>query len=320
MIRKKHVKIVTSRFGGPYTAGKALAEILNKKSKKFKASLAHTAADILSTPFEDDCHLVHTNPPLFFHKGKKPILLNIRGFYKDENFVYRVFFDIAKHTCKAICTPTNFMKKKLRLGKNEKKCYVIPNAIDCKQYKPVKHKIKKEFHFVTVMNFCFKDKAEGVMKLLYVLSSLKTNKTIVYHVVGDGKFLKKIKKEKFPLPKNIKVKLYGRRKDVKKFLEQADMFLYWSEKDNFPNVILEAMACGLPVITNDWGAAAEIIEDMKDGFIVHNMKGYKRILELLIRDYKQRDKIGRAARVSCEEKFSWHILYKEWEKLYEKII
>ena len=66
---------------------------------------------------------------------------------------------------------------------------------------------------------------------------------------------------------DLKVSFTGMVAEPQQELERGDIFLYYSNHDNFPNTILEAMSCGLPVITNDIGAINEIIENGKDGYI-----------------------------------------------------
>ncbi len=69
-----------------------------------------------------------------------------------------------------------------------------------------------------------------------------------------------------PLP-NMIFKGEMEHKEIKKELKQADVFLFPSYTEGFANALLEAMACGLPVIAGDVGANADMIEK-KGGKIV----------------------------------------------------
>ena len=53
-----------------------------------------------------------------------------------------------------------------------------------------------------------------------------------------------------------------------------DLFLYYSVHDNFPIAILEAMALGLPVVTNDVGAVREMIRPGENGYITVSEEDY----------------------------------------------
>jgi len=52
------------------------------------------------------------------------------------------------------------------------------------------------------------------------------------------------------------------------FYSACDLFALPSREDNFPNTMLEAMACGVPVVSFDVGAMPEVISDWETGLIV----------------------------------------------------
>ena len=69
---------------------------------------------------------------------------------------------------------------------------------------------------------------------------------------------------------------YGQQKDVIPFLKQADIFVYPSVcQEVFGISIVEAMAFGIPCISNNIGGIPEIIENEKSGFICESTKRIK---------------------------------------------
>ena len=68
------------------------------------------------------------------------------------------------------------------------------------------------------------------------------------------------------LPEGIK--FLGRRTDVPAIISHCEMFVLTSEYEGFPNVILEAMAAGLPVVTTPAGEASSIVDHGYTGFVV----------------------------------------------------
>jgi len=81
----------------------------------------------------------------------------------------------------------------------------------------------------------------------------------------------------------------------------ADVFLHPTWHDAFGNVVLEAMACGLPPLTSPWAGAAMVVEDGVSGYVVDPAEGvtlHRRLVELA--DGEHREHMGRAARATAE--------------------
>ena len=90
----------------------------------------------------------------------------------------------------------------------------------------------------------------------------------------------------------------------------------------FGIVILEAMACGKPVIASKIGGPAEIVEDAETGFLV-NPRDTEAVAERIIRlikDEKLRKRMGRKARKIVVEKYSLEKISEEYYRLYRSLI
>jgi len=68
--------------------------------------------------------------------------------------------------------------------------------------------------------------------------------------------------------------------------------------DTFGNVILEAQACGLPVVVSDSGGPKELVEDKGNGLITksHDVEDFAHAIRALVMDPALRDRMGRSAR------------------------
>lgn len=64
------------------------------------------------------------------------------------------------------------------------------------------------------------------------------------------------------------LQLLGRRSDIPRLMRKADMLVLTSDHEGFPNVILEAMAAGLPVITTPAGDAGAVVQHGVTGYVV----------------------------------------------------
>lgn len=76
----------------------------------------------------------------------------------------------------------------------------------------------------------------------------------------------------------------------------ADLFVFPSETETFGNVVLEAMASGLPVVTSDRMAPKELIEDGVTGYVGRVGVDFHHRVDELIRDAATRRRMGEAAR------------------------
>jgi len=64
------------------------------------------------------------------------------------------------------------------------------------------------------------------------------------------------------------IHLLGQQMDIQRFYQIADIFVLPSRMEGLPNAVLEAMACGLPVVSTTVGGSPEIIEDGVNGLLV----------------------------------------------------
>jgi glycosyltransferase involved in cell wall biosynthesis len=310
------IGIVTPvRPGGPYFFGKNLRTILNTKG--INATWTHALPSILTAPLWQRSDIVHSSGiPITYRLWKKPLVLTVHGEFPIEKNIWQTLFPLSIRKADIITTPSYFLKEKLNL----KEAIVIPNAIFPNQIKTVRHSEKNVINLVTITKFYFKDKAIGVLNIIEILDSLPTEVRthINYSVVGGGPYLKEVmeKVKRY----NVNVHFTGMLQSPNNVLNSSDIFLYYSNHDNFPTVILEAMAFGLPVITNNIGAVSEIIEQGANGFICTNYDLYDVYLLRLIRNLNLRINIGENARKTVETKFSWENVVKQYIDVYGMLI
>jgi glycosyltransferase involved in cell wall biosynthesis len=105
---------------------------------------------------------------------------------------------------------------------------------------------------------------------------------------------------------------------LKREYQQADIFLFPSKWEGSPKVILEAAACGLPVIARkDYGP--ETVIDGETGYLVGcDEEMYDRLRNLLSNP-ELRQKLGKAGRL-LSETFDWDLITKKWEAIFQQLI
>src|SRR5262245_19497897 len=86
----------------------------------------------------------------------------------------------------------------------------------------------------------------------------------------------------------------------------ADIFVFPSTTDTFGNVILEAQACGVPVVVSDSGGPKELVEDKANGLITksHDLEDFTDAIRALVTNPPLRKRMGKSARESVIDR-SW---------------
>jgi glycosyltransferase involved in cell wall biosynthesis len=93
----------------------------------------------------------------------------------------------------------------------------------------------------------------------------------------------------------------------------ADIFVFPSTTDTFGNVILEAQACGVPVVVSDSGGPKELVEDRSNGLITRSrdVDDFTRAIRSLVADAALRERMGTAARKSVIDR-SWPNAFRKF--------
>ena len=116
----------------------------------------------------------------------------------------------------------------------------------------------------------------------------------------------------------IEIRRLGQVADISDLLRAADLLALPTQREGFPNVVLEAAASGLPVVTTDATGAVDSVVDGDTGYVVMKTDGsaFGEALVLLVNDRDLRASQGRAARRRVELEFSnqqvWEGMYREY--------
>ena len=132
---------------------------------------------------------------------------------------------------------------------------------------------------------------KGVLELFDVIEMHDDLKPYTFKFAGGGTLLEelKIRKEKNHL-ENVEILGWVDTEDMYKYYESSDVFILPSHAEGFPNVILEALNYGLPIISTDVGGISDSVIDEHNG-LIFNIKDkdmlYKHILSLALSKEKR---------------------------------
>jgi glycosyltransferase involved in cell wall biosynthesis len=140
-------------------------------------------------------------------------------------------------------------------------------------------------------------------------------------IVGDGPLRDALEKQARGLGIAARVSFTGERGDVDAILRTASLFWLTSRWEGMPNVVLEAMASGVPVIATDVGGTRELIRSGVDGFVVPPNDGdaFVRHSQELLANADTRQTYAAAARARAEM-FSTAHMVAATTQLYDEVM
>ncbi len=302
------IKMATAYSGGPYVWGAGLAEGLRQRGHQV-AHVHNNATMAKNLLHQVGVDVVHTTMPFPIQVLRKPMVVTIQGDYTIEDNIWRRFYPGLISRADVLTTASYSMREKI----GHPEAVVIPNAVSTEGREAVVHAERPRLNLATVMNFYFPRKAEGMAHLAGLMrkAALPPFRHIV---VGDGPYCPtaKVAARQYGLD----IRFSGFLQEPRMVLAYSDIFLYYSFHDDFPTVILEAMAHGLPVVTNQVGAVSEMLQSGVDGFVAQSDDEYVETMRNLMVNPELRSTIGANARRSVEERFNWDLPVEQYEHIY----
>ncbi|MFQ5638469.1 MAG: glycosyltransferase [bacterium] len=166
--------------------------------------------------------------------------------------------------------------------------------------------------------------AKGLNFLIEALAIVyRVNNSVRLTVVGDGVEIN-------PLRKNVQVKGLNAIVDfqgvqpsnrIPQLMQGADCLVLPSLREGTPNVVLEAMACGLPIVASDLPGIREVVQDGITGLLVkpgHTEELAEKILQV-IQNHEYRTEMGeKGFQAISELQLGWKHSAKQYLEIYQK--
>ena len=117
------------------------------------------------------------------------------------------------------------------------------------------------------------------------------------------------------------VRFLGERDDVESILSAADIGLLTSHEEGFPNVVLEGMAAGLPMVVTDTGGNPEAVMDGETGWVVPvgDPERLSQAIVELASNPQRRRAFGKEGRHRALERFGMESCVTNYQRLYEAV-
>lgn len=151
---------------------------------------------------------------------------------------------------------------------------------------------------------------------------LRENPRLWFLFVGFGPLEKEMKERARQIKGCEQIIFSGARSDIPELMREMDLFVLASIREGFPNVLLEVMAMGKPVVATDVGGIPELIESGTDGLLVpaKNGEALAEALRSLLKDPEKAGALGRSGQEKIRNHFSLDRMVEQYEALYLSLL
>lgn len=265
-----------------------------------------------------------------FGKPKQPFILGpiSSHFYPrpiDEKVLLKITAKLHMKTiskCERLITITNQIKTLYTKFFDEEKISTIPLGVDTSTFKPPSNMPEKNHQEILFVGYLYKIKGtQYLIKAMHAIT--KEHKDVKLRIIGNGPDKQQLIKlaEALKIKEKIEFEGFVPHNKMPKYYQQCDIFCFPTLGEPFGKSIIEAMACGKPVIASNIGGPAEIIKNGETGILVPPAQPKilaEKILKLL-KDKKTAKKMGEKGRKTIMQDFSWEKIAEKYHKLYNSL-
>ena len=226
-----------------------------------------------------------------------------------------------------VCVSKGVAKDLSNFLGSDRKIKVIYNPIVSDELfslakEPVNHPwfIEKKIPIILAVGRLTKAKDYPTLLKAFALISQKKKCRLV--ILGEGEERKNLEQLISNLNISKNVALLGFQKNPYKYMQKSSVFVLSSKREGFPNVLVEAMACGLPVISTDCQSGPnEIINNGENGILVPvgNEKALAEAVLKVLNDSALQQKFSLEGKKRAQD-FTLVKSVKEYEKLFQEVL
>jgi glycosyltransferase involved in cell wall biosynthesis len=256
-------------------------------------------------------------------KARLPLVVTMHGSdvpgYNPDRFglqhrVLRPLWRWILYGVDHLVSPSRFLQRLVDQQAPGRPVTIIPNGF---RYNRFRAAPPKERRILVVSRMLPR---KGVQYLLAALPDLDLRDFEV-DIVGDGPYLPTLKQMACEL--GLAVKFWGwldnDSPELKGLYERSSIFAFTSEAENFPVVLLEAMAAGQAIVTCDGTGCPEVVGS--DALLVPPRRPDQLVeaLRCLIENDQLRAELGQRARARVEQEFDWQGIARRHVELYHML-
>jgi len=260
------------------------------------------------------------------------IITTFRGYdlssylHRHGQHVYDRLFARADLLC---CVCASMKEKLIELGCDERKIVVHRSGVDTKRF-TVRPSTLSENGKVRVLTIARLVEKKGVQYGIQAVGMLlQRYPQLEYRIVGEGPLQEELRRLITSLGADTRISLLGwkRQDEVIDLLQHSDILVAPSvtsengDEEGVPGVVMEALACGVPVVSTYHSGIPEVVQDGQSGFLVpeRDVPALADKLAYLIDHPQQRVAMGQVGRRFVEEHCNLSTLNDRLVSLYQQV-
>ena len=201
-------------------------------------------------------------------------------FYKGAPLVnWLLYYPVEKHLSKDTDILITINREDYERAKHFKAAavrYVPGVGIDTNRFKMNSGRDEKrselgvqdKFVLLSVGELIARKNHELVLETISMMKNLSEFERIVYLICGRGVLLDQLKQKVTTLGIENKVRFLGYRSDIPDICNASDLFVFMSKQEGLPVALMEAMACGIPVVCSNIRGNTDLVTDGKNGRLI----------------------------------------------------
>jgi glycosyltransferase involved in cell wall biosynthesis len=293
------------------------------QARQFRPDVVHVFFGIPDGPIGWLLKRIYRLPYIISLRGADVPSGEVKRFAK-HYIVLRPFIRWLWRDADALVAVSNGLRSYAKETAPDMPIRVIPNAIDLSEFTPALQR-----------------KAEGPVRLLYVgrFNVFKNVETLIEAVgqlnqmdvggfelelVGEGEQRPVLERmvSDLGLTRNIRFSGWVARDRIADCYRRADVFVTSTTWEGMPNTVLEAMACGLPIVGTQASGLHELVREGVNGYLapIKDPNALAEALARLIDNGFERRRMGRESRKLAEREFAWEYIAQQYVKVYEQVI
>lgn len=222
-----------------------------------------------------------------------------------------------------VCNSQAAAERLAKSGLSHDKLHVIGNALPAEVFAAVPPALPRcpgsfRVGMVARMNARYKNHS-GFLRIAARIHAQMPE--VEFLLAGDGPLRLELEQEAQRLGLGISVVFLGDRRDIPAVHASMDVAVLTSDSESLSNVVLEAMAAGLPVVAYRGGGNPELVNDRRGALVAPGSEAEfaDAVLSLLAQP-AEREQLGRNARKFAEENFGLERVLNRYQELYETLI